>query len=112
MAFNIAAGFASSRTTALSSTEITARVQPAPQMKQMGIRAGYDCLLNRISTGICENATELHRLDLGRLGRRAEVEYQLQETLAGLKDMLARKAAGRIRSAYSDSSVELYCKAS
>jgi hypothetical protein len=112
MAFNIAAGFASSKTVPSSTETFAARVQPAPQMKQMGIRAGYDCLLSRISSGICDNAAELRRLDLERLGRRAEVECQLQETLTGLKHKIARKASMRPPSACADSSVELYYKAS
>lgn len=111
MAFIIAAGFAAPKTTVLSSTEsITARVQPARPMKRMGIRAGYDCLLSRISSGICDKATEFHRLDLERLSRRAEVECQLQEMLTDLKDKIARKAAGRTRPACVD--VEMYHKAS
>jgi hypothetical protein len=113
MPFNIAAGFASSRTTVLSSTEThAARVQPAPPMQQMAIRLGYDSLLSRISGGICENAFAPHRLDLERLGRRAEVECQLQDTLTDLKDRIARKAAVRTRPATVDRSVELYYKAS
>src|ERR1035437_8525998 len=113
MAFIIAAGFASSRTSVLSSTEAgVARAQPAPEMQQMGIRHGYDCLLSRISSGICENATELHRLDLERLGRRAEAACQFQDVLTDLKDLIAWKAAVRTGSACADGSVELSYKAS
>lgn len=81
-------------------------------MQQMGIRQGYDCLLNRISSGICENATKLHRLDLEGLGRRAEAACQFQDRLTDLKEQIAWKAAVRTRSARADGSVELSHKAS
>ena len=81
-------------------------------MQQMGIRHGYDCLLSRISSGICENATTLHRLDLERLGRRAETSCQFQDMLTDLKNWIARRAAVRTRSAYADGSVEPSYKAS
>src|ERR1035437_6800269 len=112
MAFIIAAGFASSRTSVLSSTEAgVARAQPAPEMQQMGIRLGYDCLLRRISSGMRENATKLNHLDLERLGRPAAA-CQFQETLADLKDQIARKVAMRTESACADGIVELSYKAS
>jgi hypothetical protein len=113
MAFIIAAGFASSRTSVLSSTEAgVARAQPAPEMQQMGIRHGYDCLLSRISSGMRENATKLNHLDLERLGRRAAAACQFQEMLADLKDQIARKVAMRTESACADGIVELSYKAS
>jgi hypothetical protein len=113
MAFIMAVGFATSRTSALSSTEtIAARVQPAPRMQQMGIGLGYDSLLSRISTGICDNATQAHRLELGRFGHRAEVECQLGQTLSDLKARMARKTAVRTLPAGADDRVELYYKAS
>lgn len=108
MSFPIAAGFASSRKPVLSSTEAGApREQRAPQKQETGIIPGYDCLLSRISSGICENATQLHRLDLQRLGRRVEAECELQEMLANLKDRMTRKAAARTRSAWAEGSVEV-----
>lgn len=113
MAFIMAAGFTSSRTSLLSSTEtIAARVQSAPRMQQMGRGLGYDSLLNRISTGICDNATQAHRLELGRVGHRAEVECQLGATLSDLKARMARKTAVRTLPANSEGCVELYYKAS
>lgn len=87
-------------------------MQPAPQMQQMGIRLGYDSLLSRISDGICENASHLHRHDLERLGRRAEAKSQLEDTLTDLKERIARKTAVRTRPACADGTVELYYKAS
>ncbi len=113
MAFIIAAGFAASRTTALSSaTPCVARAHSAPQMQQMGIRQGYDCLLSRISSGICDNAAPHHRLDLERLGRRADAECRFQDTLTGLKERIAWKTAVRTGSTCADSIVELSYKAS
>ena len=64
-------------------------------MQQMGIRLGYDSLLSRISTGICDNTTQAHRVELQRLGRRADVECQLGDTLSDLKARMARKTAVR-----------------
>ena len=46
----------------------------------MGISLGYDSLLSRISTSICDNTTQAHHVELQRLGRRAEVECQLGDT--------------------------------
>jgi hypothetical protein len=101
----MAAGFATPKTSVLSSTgTAVARVQPAPQM---ATKSGYDRLLSRISIGISENAARLHRLDLEGLGRRVEVEWQLQETLTDLRDKVARKAAARNRPACVDGVVEL-----
>jgi len=72
MPFIIAAGFVASRTSVLSSTQASVEgAQPAPRVQQMGTRHGYDCLLSRISSGMCENATKAHRRELERLGRRA-----------------------------------------
>ncbi len=76
----------------------------------MGITHGHNCLLSRISTGVCENATKLNRLDLERLGRRADASCHFQEMLTDLKDRTARKTTGRRRSAYANASVELSYK--
>src|SRR5260370_26100584 len=104
MAFIIAAGFAASRTTALSSaTPCVARAHSAPQMQQMGIRQGYDCLLSRISSGICDNAAPHHRLDLERLGRRADAECRVQDTLTGLTERIAGQTPVGPVSAFADS---------
>jgi hypothetical protein len=59
-------------------------------------------MLSSISSSICENATRLHRLDLDRLGRRAETACQFQDRLTDLKDRIARMAAVRPRSADAD----------
>jgi hypothetical protein len=113
MAFIMAAGFASSRTSVLSSTEtIAARVQPAPRMQQMGIGIGYDSLLNRISTGICDSTSHVNHLELRKLVRRADAECQLGATLSDLKARMARKTAVRTLPASADGCVELYYKAS
>ena len=89
-----------------------ARVQPAPEMHQMATRLGYDCLLRRMSSGICESAAKLHRPDLERLGRRAEAECRFQDSLTDLRNQIAWKAAVRTRSASVDVRVELCSKAS
>jgi hypothetical protein len=81
-------------------------------MLQMGRRFGYDRPLSRISNGIRENAAQVQRLDLERLGRRAWVECLFQETLAHLKEQIAWKAAARTRSVGSDGSTALAYKAS
>jgi len=113
MPFLIAAGFASSRTAVLSSTDTTAaKVHPAPQIRLPELRPSSDCLLSRISSGICDNVTRLHRLDLERLGRRADAECRLQDMLGDLKEQIAWKTSARTRSTCVDGSVELRYKAS
>ena len=113
MAFIMAAGFASSRTYVPSSTiSSVAGPQPAPAMQQMATRLGYDCLLNRISNGIYESATRLHRLDLERSRRRTEATRQFRDRLADLKDQVTRNAVMRARAACGDRCVERYSKAS
>jgi hypothetical protein len=80
-------------------------------MQQMGISLGFDSLLSRISTGICDNTTQTHRVELQRLGRRAEAECQLGYTLSDLKAS-GKKTAVRTSQAAAGASVELYYKAS
>jgi hypothetical protein len=77
----------------------------------MATRHGFDCLLRRISGGICDNAVKANRIELERLGRRAADACRFLEALAELKDRLAWKAAARTGSACADSA-ELSCKAS
>src|SRR4051794_7473831 len=113
MAFMMAAGFAASKTYLVASTDgFAARVQSAPRIQQVGLTGGYDCLLNRISTGICDNQIQANRLELRRLVRRADAEYQLGATLIDLKARMARKAAVRTAPAGADGRVELFYKAS
>jgi hypothetical protein len=81
-------------------------------MQQMATKHGYDCLLRRISGGICDNAAKANRIELERLGRRAADACRFQEALAELKDRLAWKAAARTSAFCSDAGVELSCKAS
>ena len=81
-------------------------------MQRMATKHGYDCLLRRISGGICDNATRANRIELERMGRRAADACRFHEALAELKDRLAWKAAARTGSAGVDSSGELSCKAS
>jgi hypothetical protein len=108
MLFVTAAGFVPPRTSVLSSSIASlARALPAPEMHQMATRQGDDCLLSSISNlsnSICENATRLNRLDLERLGRRAQTACQFQHRLFDLKARIARMAAARARSADADSS--------
>ena len=111
--FEIGAGFAASRTTSIASaTPPVARAHSGPRMQHMATRQGYDCLLSRMSSGIYENASQCHRFDLERLGRRANAECQFQDTLTDMKERIAWKTAVRTRSACADSIVELSYKAS
>ena len=113
MASFIAAGFSSSRTSVLLSTKSTvSRALPAPEMQQMGRSVGYDCLLSRISSGICDNASKRHRLDLERLSRRADTESRFRGMLGHLKHQVAGKAAVRERFTCADTVVELAAMAS
>jgi hypothetical protein len=59
----------------------------------MRIRRSHDSLLNRISSGMCESANEIHRFELERFGRRAAAAFEFQEMLTNLKDRLAQKAS-------------------
>jgi len=81
-------------------------------MQHMGISLGYDSLLSRISTSLCDNITQSHRVEHQRLCRRAEVECQLGDTLSNLRAKMARKTAVRKLPAVADPAVELYYKAS
>jgi hypothetical protein len=111
MAFIMAAGFTSSRTAVLSSTDTNARLQPAPRIGQTGLSLGFDSVLNRISTGLCDNTNRANHLEMGRIVRRADAESQLGATLRDLKARMARKTAVRTLPAGADT-VELYYKAS
>lgn len=71
------------------------------------MRQAQDGLLARISSGICDGASELHRLELERLGRKAEAACQLQEMLAGLQDLIARRTARRAGTAVTFPTVEI-----
>jgi hypothetical protein len=73
----------------------------------MDHRRGYYGWLDRMSSGLCENATHRHSRDLERLGQRAKTEWQLQEILTDLKDRIARKAAVRTQLVFADQIVEL-----
>ena len=59
----------------------------------MNLRNNQNRLLAKIGNGISANAASLQRLDLARIGRRAEAACQFEEILAGLKQQLAVKAA-------------------
>jgi len=61
----------------------------------MNTRNYQNSMLARISNGIRANADNLQRLDLERLGRRAETFWQLQDMLVDLKHQIAQKAALR-----------------
>ena len=71
----------------------------------MGRSVGYDCLLTRISSGICENASKHHQVDLERLSRRSDTETRFRGMLGDLKRQVAGNAALRARSACLDSVV-------
>jgi hypothetical protein len=81
-------------------------------MQQMGLTLGYDSLLHRISTGISDTTTQVNRLELRKLVRRADAECQLGATLSDLKARMARKTAVRTLPANAEGCVELYYKAS
>ena len=73
----------------------------------MSIRHCHDGLLARISSGMSADASELHRLDLERLGRRAVAACQFQDMLADLKERIAQRAAMRIGSPFAIGGVAL-----
>ena len=88
------------------------RTEPAPGMQRMGRSVGYDCLLSRISSGICENASKDHLIDLERVSRRSDAEGKLRGMLAELKQQVARKAALHAGIAPIDTVFEISAKAS
>jgi hypothetical protein len=111
MPFITSAGLAPTKTSHLSADEYSAaRVQPAPEMKQMATRHGYDCLLRRVSGSICDNAVRANRIELERMGRRASNASRFQEALAELKERLEWKAAARTNSGCSDAGLVLSSK--
>ncbi len=73
----------------------------------MNLRNNQNRLLARISNGISANAANLQRLDLARIGRRAEAACQFQEILTGLKEQLARKAAVNAEATFAAAAPEL-----
>jgi hypothetical protein len=73
----------------------------------MNIRNYRNNLLARISGSISANAANLQRLDLARIGRRAEAACQVQDMLADLKYRIAEKAALRAQVAFAADSLEL-----
>jgi len=77
----------------------------------MRLRQGYDSLLNRISSDMCENATETHRIELAQLGLRSATARRFQAMLADVKDRLARKGSSVTQLVYADRSFELPNKA-
>ena len=73
----------------------------------MNIRNNQNRLLAKISNGISANAANLQRLDLARIGRRADAACQFQEILTGLKERLAQKAAANAQAAFATARPEL-----
>lgn len=111
MSYITTAGLLPAKTSALSVDEArVARVQPAPEMRRMATRQGYDCFLRRISGGLCDNAASANRIELERMGRRATDECRFQEAIAELKDRLAWKAAARTNPARSDAAANSRAK--
>jgi hypothetical protein len=111
MAYFIAAGFVAPRQPVFSGNK-AARPQTASGMHKMAATHTHGCLLDRISSGICDNATRLHRLDLERIASRTEQACRLKDRLTDLKDQMARSAAARARSADADRTIELARRAS
>jgi hypothetical protein len=72
----------------------------------MRVRHGHESLLNRISSSVCQNASEIHHVELERLDRRASAARRLQEMLTDLKDRLAQKASLLTPSVRADQSFE------
>jgi hypothetical protein len=72
----------------------------------MGIKRYHDRTLAQISSGMSQNASQLHRLELERLGRRALAACQFQDMLDGLKDRIARRASLRTRTRFVVAGVE------
>ncbi len=66
----------------------------------MGIKRYHDRLLAQISSGMTANASQLHRHEMERLGRRAVAACQFQEMLDDLKDRIARRSPLRSRARF------------
>jgi hypothetical protein len=76
-------------------------------MQVMGIKRYHDRLLTQISSGMTANASQLHRHELERLGRKAVAVCRFQEMLDDLKDRIARRSAIRTGPRFVVAGVEL-----
>lgn len=113
MPFQTSAEFVPLRPSAVwSPSAAHAIVQPAPSILNPGTNCGENRLLGRISSGICQTATELHRVDFERTGHRAQAVTRLQDVLADMKERVARKVTVKSRLACAEPSLELSYKAS
>lgn len=61
----------------------------------MGIKRYHDRLLSQISNDLSATASRFHRVDLERIGRKAEAAGRFQAMLADLKRRLERRAVVR-----------------
>jgi len=61
----------------------------------MGIKRYHDRMLGQIARGLSMGASDLHRVELERLGRRAVAACRFGEMLTDLKQRLARRAKSR-----------------
>ena len=61
----------------------------------MGIKRYHDRLLAQISSDMTANASQLHRHEMERLGRKAVAACRFQDMLDDLKDRIARRSAIR-----------------
>jgi hypothetical protein len=73
----------------------------------MNLRNNQNRLLAKIGNGISANAASLQRLDLARIGRRAEAACQFEQILAGLKQQIALKAAAHAQTSFAAAGPEL-----
>jgi hypothetical protein len=94
-----------------SAGSMGARVQSVPVMT-VGGALGCEGLMGRISSGLADNASGLHRLDLERTSDRTQAATRLQSMLAEMKDRVARKVSVKARLAVAETGLELSYKAS
>jgi hypothetical protein len=78
----------------------------------IGTPLGCEGLMGRISSGLADNASSRHRLELERTNDRNQAAHRLQDLLADMKDRVARKVSVKARLACAEPGLELSYKAS
>ena len=75
-------------------------------------RPQYQSAANQLSNGLVEKASEVRRLDLERMARRADTESRFHSLLAHLKEQVEWKAAAHARPAAPVGAAEVLYRAS
>jgi hypothetical protein len=73
---------------------------------------GCEGLMGRVSSGLADNTSIRHRIELERTNDRNQAAGRLQDLLAEMKERVARKISVKARLACAEPGLELSYKAS